>query len=452
MFRILIVVVVIAASAALWVLHGAAKIGVGYAAKQLCSGVFVSHLPADFVLEKDIIPRLKTVAGMDRFAKAKVGEASATLSILTATATASYRDRYGCTLHAEETANPEALEQERVERSVAIETVQSSNPVIESAIDELFKELPSGGRNTLAVLVMQGGEIVSERYAAPVSPRTRLQGWSMNKSLMASWVGIQVERGAIDLSMLVKERLLALGTSASAVSAVDEALTLEHLITMASGLDFDERYLPGDDVTEMLYGGVPMWQIPLAQGHRVDPGQEFVYSSGDTNVVSYLWQASLEGEAYVDWIDREVNQRLGLDNPLLEPDISGVQVGSSFAYLTARDWAKYGQWWLDAWHGRDAALSSDWQQRAAAPSATADFYGLSFWLNTRFRDYPGLPENTFHAGGNSGQFVIVAPEAELVIVRLGLTLDESAVALAEPLAKIYAELTGSEPLAIHINQ
>lgn len=452
MFRILIVVVVIAASAALWVLHGAAKIGVGYAAKQLCSGVFVSHLPADFVLEKDIIPRLKTVAGMDRFAKAKVDEASATLSILSATATASYRDRYGCTLHAEETANPEALEQERVERSVAIETVQSSNPVIESAIDELFKELPSGGRNTLAVLVMQGGEIVSERYAAPVSPRTRLQGWSMNKSLMASWVGIQVERGAIDLSMLVKERLLALGTSASAVSAVDEALTLEHLITMASGLDFDERYLPGDDVTEMLYGGVPMWQIPLAQGHRVDPGQEFVYSSGDTNVVSYLWQASLEGEAYVDWIDREVNQRLGLDNPLLEPDISGVQVGSSFAYLTARDWAKYGQWWLDAWHGRDAALSSDWQQRAAAPSATADFYGLSFWLNTRFRDYPGLPENTFHAGGNSGQFVIVAPEAELVIVRLGLTLDESAVALAEPLAKIYAELTRSEPLAIHINQ
>ncbi len=452
MFRILIVVVVIAASAALWVLHGAAKIGVGYAAKQLCSGVFVSHLPADFVLEKDIIPRLKTVAGMDRFAKAKVGEASATLSILTATATASYRDRYGCTLHAEETANPEALEQERVERSVAIETVQSSNPVIESAIDELFEELPGGGKNTLAVLVMQGGEIVSERYAAPVSPRTRLQGWSMNKSLMASWVGIQVERGAIDLSMLVKERLLALGTSASAVSAVDEALTLEHLITMASGLDFDERYLPGDDVTEMLYGGVPMWQIPLAQGHRVDPGQEFVYSSGDTNVVSYLWQASLEGEAYVDWIDREVNQRLGLDNPLLEPDISGVQVGSSFAYLTARDWAKYGQWWLDAWHGRDAALSSDWQQRAAAPSATADFYGLSFWLNTRFRDYPGWPDNTFHAGGNSGQFVIVAPEAELVIVRLGLTLDESAVALAEPLAKIYAELTRSEPLAIHINQ
>ena len=73
-------------------------------------------------------------------------------------------------------------------------------------------------------------------------------------------------------------------------------------------------------------------------------------------------------------------------------------------------------------------------------------------IRDSFRDYPGLPENAFHAGGNSGQFVIVAPEAELVIVRLGLTLDESAVALAEPLAAIYAELTKSEPLAININQ
>ena len=452
MFRIVSLIVIIAASAALWALHGAAKIGVGYAAKQLCSGVFVSHLPADFVLEKDIVPRLKTVAGMDRFAKAKVGETSATVSILTATATASYRDRYGCTLHAEETADLELFEQERVERSATSVTVQSKNPVVESAIDALFEELPEGGRNTLAVLVMQGGEIVSERYAAPVGPRTRLQGWSMNKSLMASLVGILVERGVIDLSMPVKERLLEIGTPPSLLSDLDDALTLEHLITMASGLDFDERYLPGDDVTEMLYGGVPMWQVPLAQGHRVEPGQEFVYSSGDTNIVSYLWQISLEGEPYVDWIDREVNQPLGLDNPLLEPDISGVQVGSSFAYLTARDWAKYGQWWLDAWHGRDATLSSDWQQLAAAPSATADFYGLSFWLNTRYRDYPGLPENTFHAGGNSGQFVIVAPEAELVIVRLGLTLDESAVALAEPLADIYAELTKLQPLAINVDQ
>ena len=432
-----------------WALHGAASIGVGYSAKQLCSGVFVSQLPAEFVLEKDILPRMATVAGMDRFVDAEVGNREATVSILTASATATYQNRYGCTLHGE---GPEALSSKEGElRSPIDAPYESSNPAIEQALNALFVEPAEGGRNTLAVLVMHKGEIVTERYAAPVDQRTRLQGWSMNKSLMASFVGVQVGRGLIDLSLPIKERVQVLGTSSSLTNSVSPEMTLTHLMTMASGLDFDERYLPGDDVTEMLYGGVPMWQVPLAQGQRVPPGKEFVYSSGDTNVVSYLWQSTLAGEPYVDWIDREVNQRLGLDDPILEPDISGVQVGSSFAYLTARDWARYGQWWLDAWHGRDTFLSKEWQRLAVTPSDTANFYGLSFWLNTRLSDYPNLPANTFHAGGNSGQFVVVVPEAELVMVRLGLTLNESAVGLADPFAAIYEALTTDEPLAINVN-
>ena len=84
MVRVVLLVLVGAVSAAGWLLHGAAKIGVGYSAKQLCSGVFVSHLPAEFVLEHDILPRMATVAGMDRFVRAEVGTGSATVKILTA--------------------------------------------------------------------------------------------------------------------------------------------------------------------------------------------------------------------------------------------------------------------------------------------------------------------------------------------------------------------------------
>ena len=437
-----------------WALHGAANIGVGYSAKQLCSGVFVSQLPAEFVLEKDILPRMATVAGMDRFVEAEVGDREATVNILTASATATYRDRYGCTLHGQrlkETVAEASSENDGVRMAPAVQYV-SGDPAIEQAVDALFAEPAEGGRNTLAVLVMHKGEVITERYAAPVGPRTRLQGWSMNKSLMASYVGIQVGRGLMDLSLPVKDRVDELGPASKITDGVASEMTLKHLMTMASGLDFDERYLPGDDVTEMLYGGVPMWQVPLVQGQRVPPGEEFVYSSGDTNVVSYLWQSTLRGESYVDWVDREVNERLALDDPILEPDISGVQVGSSFAYLTTRDWARYGQWWLDAWHGRDALLLQDWQRLAVTPSDTADFYGLSFWLNTRLSDYPDLPANTFHAGGNSGQFVVVVPEAELVMVRLGLTLNESAVGLAEPFAAIYQALSKDQALAVNVNQ
>ena len=86
-----------------------------------------------------------------------------------------------------------------------------------------------------------------------------------------------------------------------------------------------------------------------------------------------------------------------------------------------------GQLWLDAWHGRSEIISQSWQRQAVTPgtASNGDIYGMGFWLNTAQRRFPSAPENTFHAGGNSGQFVVVIPEKELVVVRLGLTLDES---------------------------
>jgi CubicO group peptidase (beta-lactamase class C family) len=296
MLRIVLVASFVIGSAVMWLLHGAAKIGVGYAAKQVCSGVFISHLPVEFTLDKDVLPRLATVLGMDRFVDVEIGDSFVTATLLTASATASYRDRYGCTLHSNESALPADTARQRAEQSSDVSPVRSTNSAIETAIDALFEEPDEGGRNTLAVLIMHRGEIVAERYAAPVGPSTRLQGWSMNKSLMASFVGVQVGRGVMSLSSGVKDQLAALDSPESAVSQLDDELTLRHLLSMASGLDFDERYFPGDDVTEMLYGHGPMWQVPLMNGHRIDPGTEFVYSSGDTNVVSYLWQSSLAGE------------------------------------------------------------------------------------------------------------------------------------------------------------
>ena len=444
-----------------WIAHETAKIGVGYSAKQLCSGGFVSELPGEFTLKYDIIPRLQSIGPLSELLTTEVASNSASASVFTASATATYTPPYGCTLHG--LADPAASGRDQGfaapvavnENPASTESNEElpSRALPSSAIDpflaSLFSEPPEGGRNTLAVVVMHKGDIIAERYALPVLPSTRLQGWSMNKSLMASFVGIQAERGLLDLDMPVRDQLSHIGVDSGLIKDLSPNLTLEHLLSMASGLEFEERYYPGDDVTEMLYGGGPMWQVPIRQGHRVPPGSEFVYSSGDTNVVSYLWQQSLVGEDYVDWLNREVYGPLELDRPVLESDSSGIQVGSSFAYLTARDWARLGQWWLDAWHGRDELLSQAWQRGAVTPGVArgGEYYGLGFWLNTKQRKFPGVPENTFNAGGNSGQFVVVVPEAELVVVRLGLTLDESKVHLApflrQVLAQVESEARGS---------
>ena len=161
MLRIVLVASFVIGSAVMWLLHGAAKIGVGYAAKQVCSGVFISHLPVEFTLDKDVLPRLATVLGMDRFVDVETGESFVTANLLTASATASYRDRYGCTLHSNEPALPADTARPRAEQSSDVSPVRSTNSALETAIDALFEAPYEGVRNTLALLIMHRGAIVA---------------------------------------------------------------------------------------------------------------------------------------------------------------------------------------------------------------------------------------------------------------------------------------------------
>jgi len=287
---------------------------------------------------------------------------------------------------------------------------------------------------------MHQGKLVAERYQAPVTDMTPMQGWSMNKSLMATFIGRQIDSGRMSLDDSVSEALRQTGFSDKNLDRIDHQLSLRHLLSMSSGLDFSERYFPGDDVTAMLYRHAAMGYSAPLKGHLYQPGEQFSYSSGDINTASLMWHQSLQGQRYTDWLSDTFVAPLGLQEIVLEPDASGVQVGSSYAYLTARDWALMGQLWLDAWHGRSGLISQTWQKLAVTPGTAnqGEIYGLGFWLNTQQRRFPDAPESTFHAGGNSGQFVVVIPERELVIVRLGLTLDESQAKMNELLGAILS--------------
>jgi CubicO group peptidase (beta-lactamase class C family) len=208
-----------------------------------------------------------------------------------------------------------------------------------------------------------------------------------------------------------------------AVQIIDPVLRLDHLLHMESGFDFSELYEPGDDVTAMLFGHDPMWQAALRSGSAYPPGKHFHYSSGDTNLASYIWQLSLDGEAYPNWIAREFSGPLGLAAMTSEGDVTGAPVGSSFTYMTGRDWLRVGQFWLDEYHGRSRRLPEGWQREAVRPRASAvrGEYGRGFWLNVDGVAYPDSPSSMFRASGFNGQHVAVFPEDELVIVRLGLT-------------------------------
>ena len=434
----------------------AGAIGAGYAAKQICSGVFVARLPEQFVVDTDVLPRLATVGPLAQLLEYELdtNKRQVTANMLGQTVTAQHSPRYGCTLgDAGETplfplsnAAPEMGNELGAATVGSAQTTLTSqgwkSAALESALDAAFAEPLERGRNTLAVIVMHRGQIVAERYGAPVTAETAMQGWSMNKSLMATFIGRQIDRGHLRLNDAVVTALRAAGAREATVVKVHPDLTLRHLLSMTTGFDFSEQYFPGDDVTDMLYRQAGMWRSAPDTGHAFPPGEQWAYSSGDINTASLMWQQSLQGKAYPDWIHSHFSEPLALDQIVLEPDASGVQVGSSYAYLTPRDWARLGKLWLDAWHGRSEVISAAWQRLAIAPGTATggDIYGLGFWLNTGHRAFPSAPESTFHAGGNSGQFVVVIPERELVVVRLGLTLNESRADMDALLADVLRAL------------
>ena len=282
----------------------------------------------------------------------------------------------------------------------------------------------------LAVLAVQGGEVVHESYAEGVTADTTLISWSMAKSMTQALVGFAVDDGKLDLH----------GPAPVPEWADDErsAITVDQLLRMCPGLRWCEDYVDDrvSDVIEMLFGEARADMAAFAASFPLDhePGTVFNYSSGTTNIL-----ARIVGDLY----DVEVLLRDRLFGPLgmtsAEPkfDDVGTFVGSSYVYATARDFARFGQLYLDG--GRDL-LPTEWVDYARTESPVPvepgeQPYGAHWWL---FPDVPG----SFAAQGYEGQRTLVVPDLDLVVVRLGKTpaelkpeLDAWLVALVDDLRR-----------------
>ncbi|MEE4190688.1 MAG: serine hydrolase [Halieaceae bacterium] len=427
----------------------ALEVATGYSAKQLCSGVYLSKFDPDFVIENDIYLSMGVLGPLLSQLELEVDtdHARTRAKLLGVESVAIYAGDEGCILNP---LTPRAMMRmsiyEYARNDQGWSPYASETPSLMPVLDAAFAEPAEGQRRTLAVLVLHRGELIAERYAEGVGPLTKLQGWSMNKSLMSTWIGIQVHRNILDLSTPISEQLAFADPALAA--AIDPSLDLGHLLHMESGLDFEETYFPGDDATRMLYRSSAMWAVAPANGHRHPPGRHFSYSSGDTNLASLVWQLSIPGP-YHEWLQGYFVAPLGLESMTSEHDAVGVQVGSSYTYMTARDWARVGQFWLDAWREGSELLPDGWMREATTPrpSATMGNYGRGFWLNAQGMDFPGLPRNLFYASGHNGQYVVVFPDEEVVVVRLGLSSGSAASGITPLLEGVLATLPAPDPLA-----
>jgi CubicO group peptidase (beta-lactamase class C family) len=347
--------------------------------------------------------------------------------------TAVYREGLGCTIAAG--VAPDSLLPLPPEQLASSGPVQpwpdsaASNPKLEAALDEAFSEPSSEShRQTRAVVLLQDGQIVAERYAAPFDRETPLIGWSMTKSITNNLLGLLAGDGHFDLDdpAPVPEW--------QADDDPRKAITMRQMLQMSSGLDFPEVYSPGSATTNMLFTEPSAAAVAAAAPLGYEPGSRWHYSSGTSNILARIVRDMTGGTAAAvhEFTRRRLYNPLGITTMVIEPDASGAQVGSSFSYATARDWARLGQFWLQdgMWRG-ERLLPEGWMDwsTVAAPAATEGQYGAQFWLNRdvggKGRPSPELPESMFMANGFNGQSVVVFPDQNIVVVRLGFTTDNS---------------------------
>ena len=287
-------------------------------------------------------------------------------------------------------------------------------------------------RRTRAAMVVWNNHVIAEKYHPDFGPNSLLLGWSMSKSITNLLIGRRIFQGG-DMS------LPATGLRKEWLHDDRKSITLEQLLRMESGLDFEETYSPLASVLTMLYRKPDMGTYAASFKKEPFGGQAtWYYSSGTSNILSQQLRRSFKDEReYVQFLWHDFLLPLGIRSAQLEFDASGTWVGSSYMYATVRDWARIGKLVIDngKWAGQQF-LPLDWIATSILPTAsyrenpeTGDppglSYGMHWWLNrkdAKGRNWmPSVPEDAIIASGHFGQYVVVIPSRQLIVVRLGLS-------------------------------
>lgn len=419
-------------------------VGNGYVAKTVCSGVFVMGRSPQPVLDEEI--HLND-PGILRLVAVDVDRSGGTVTsrlLGLGGRTAVFRPGLGCTLALGVTPRDLTARGLPVPGAMPA-TVRTPWPAptgapappldpaaVSAALDEAFAEpgaIPS--RRTRAVVVVQNGRVIAERYAPGYGADSPLPGWSMTKSVVNALVGVLVRQGrlALDEPLQVPEW--------ATVGDPRGAITLRQALQMSSGLRFSESYgNPLGDVLWMLFGTGDAAHFAAGKPLAAPSGTRWSYASGTTNIIARALRRAVGGGDEDYWLfpRRALFEPLGMASAVLEPDAAGNFVGSSFMLATAQDWARFGTLYLqDGIWGDKRVLPEGWVTFSAAPAPVAPdgVYAAHFWRRLGKDAYApsgeeGLPADAYHAIGHEGQIMTIIPSRRLVVVRLGLAVGRGA--------------------------
>lgn len=279
---------------------------------------------------------------------------------------------------------------------------------------KLHKELSS-----VAFLIIQNDSILYEQYWDGYSDESLSNSFSMAKGIVSMLVGIAIEEGKIkSVEQPVADFLPEFKEGNKA------KIRIKHLLWMSSGLNWDESYLNPFSMTTESYYGTDLKKVIDRLEAVEEPGHQFSYKSGDTQVLGFVLEAAT-GKSLSELAEEKLWKRIGAVHDaewsVDRPD--GIEKAYCCFFSNARDFARLGKLYLHngLWNG-DTIVPPSYVQASLTPNglpkatdgSKVDFYGYQWWLMPGYKG-----QDVFYARGILGQYIVVIPEKDLVIVRLG---------------------------------
>ena len=427
----------------------------GSMSQTLCSKTFVSGLPADEVMRDHLLPEpgMGAIAWGLHYDIDREGKNVRTTVFSGSERTAEFKSGRGCTLRYPGVPAPAALRSlphapALLPDIAGADVVTPQDRRLVAALDAAFAEPSSGPpRNTQAVVVVRGGRVIAERYAAGIGPDTPLLSHSMAKSLVNALIGVRVREGALNATD--KAPVAAWKTAADAHANI----TIDNLLRMNAGFGFDEGS-GASTATHIWYTKPDMAAAAAAADLKSAPGAAWGYCSRCFITLSRILGDSIGGgpQGLSDFAHRQVFDPLGMHSVTLEFDPTGTMMGANAVLAAPRDWARFGLLYLhDGVVGDRRILPEGWVKYSTTPTG-ANGYGAGFWLNTTDASIPewhmkwgipGAPRDAFMARGYMGQYTVIVPSADLVIVRMGQSHGRNAEIAS--VGKLVADVIAATP-------
>ena len=288
---------------------------------------------------------------------------------------------------------------------------------LNATVANAFDKKGELNKRTRSVVVIYKDKIIAEKYDTGFDKNSKILGWSMTKSITATLFGILQKQGKIDIN---KRAPIGEWTNDERAK-----ITINDLLHMNSGLEWEEDYSKISDVTQMLFLDVDMSKSQIVKPLVGKTNATWNYSSGTSNLLSGILRKQFKThQEYLDFWYSDLIDKIGMNSMLVETDMAGNYVGSSYSWATTRDWSKFGLLYLHKgnWNG-EQLFDKNWAKYVATPTNTSNGdYGGHFWLNAGGK-FPDVPKDMFYCSGYQGQMVAIFPSHDLVIVRMGLKED-----------------------------